>query len=61
MDPMTKAMREIHQMDELAAMDSPVHRRHPLAKLLVTVIYIFTAASYSRYDLTGLVPMMFYN
>ena len=60
MDHMTQAMRELHQMDELSAMDSVIHKCHPLAKLLVTVAYIFTVASFSRYDLTGLVPMVFY-
>ena len=60
MDHMTRAMRELHQMDELSSMDSAIHRCHPLAKLLVTVAYIFTVASFSRYDLTGLVPMVIY-
>lgn len=60
MNQMTQAMAELRQMDELSAMDSTVHRRHPLAKLLVTVVYIFTTASFSKYDLTGLVPMVLY-
>lgn len=57
---MTQAMRELHQMDELSSMDSFIHRCHPLAKLLVTIAYIFTVASFSRYDLTGLIPMLLY-
>ena len=60
MNHITQAMRELHQMDDLSSMDSAVHRRHPLAKLLVTVAYIFTVASFSGYDLTGLIPMLFY-
>ncbi len=60
MNHMTQAMRELHQMDELSSMDSVIHRCHPLAKLLVTIVYIFTVASFSRYDLTGLIPMVFY-
>lgn len=60
MNHITQAMRELHQMDELSSMDSAVHRCHPLAKLLVTIAYIFTVASFSRYDLTGLIPMLFY-
>lgn len=60
MNQMTQAMRELRQMDELATADSPIHSRHPLAKLLVTVLYIFTVVSFHKYDLTGLVPMIFY-
>lgn len=60
MNQMTWAMLEIRQMDELSDMDSPVHNRHPLAKLLVTVGYIFTVVSFPKYDLTGLIPMVFY-
>ncbi|MCQ2597824.1 MAG: cobalt ECF transporter T component CbiQ [Treponema sp.] len=32
----------------------------PLAKLAVTAIYIFTTVSFSKYDVTGLVPMFLY-
>lgn len=60
MNQMTQAMAELRQMDELSAMDSAIHRRHPLVKLLVTVIYIFTVASFPKYDLTGLIPMLLY-
>lgn len=60
MNQMTHAMIELRQMDELSAMDSGVHRRHPLAKLLVSVIYIFTTVSFHKYDLAGLIPMVLY-
>lgn len=60
MNQMTQAMIELREMDELSAADSAVHRRHPLSKLLVTVIYIFTVVSFSKYNLTGLIPMALY-
>ena len=60
MNHMTKAMMELRQMDELSAMDSCIHRRHPLAKLLITMAYIFTVASFAKYNLTGLFPMILY-
>lgn len=60
MNQMTQAMMEFRQMDELSAMDSIVHRQHPLTKLLVTAAYIFTTASFPKYDLTGLIPMALY-
>lgn len=60
MDKLTNAQRELREMDDLAAADSPVHRLHPLCKLLVTVFYILTAVSFPKYDLTGLIVLVFY-
>lgn len=60
MNQMTKAMLELRQMDELSAMGSPIHSLHPLAKLLVTVAYILTVVSFSKYNLSGLIPMVLY-
>lgn len=57
---MTNAMLELANMDALARMDSPVHRRHPLAKLLVTVLYIFVVVSFSKNQLSALIPMILY-
>ena len=50
-------MREI---EELASMDSPVHRMSPLSKLLMTIAFIALTASFNRYDLTGLIFMVLF-
>ena len=60
MNTMSEAIRELADMDTLAAMDSTVHRRHPLAKLLVTVLYIFITVSFPHCNLSGLIPMVLY-
>ncbi len=60
MDKLSQAQRELREMDALAAQDSPVHRLHPVCKLLVTVCYIATVVSFSKYDFTGLVVMVLY-
>lgn len=60
MNKMQKALYELKEMDALAAGDSPVHARHPLCKLAVTVAYIACAVSFNKYDLTGLVVMALY-
>ena len=46
MDKLTQARCELREMDALAAEDSPVHRLHPLCKLLVTVCYIAAVVSF---------------
>ncbi len=58
MDKTRKALSELHEMDELAVRDSPVHRLHPLSKLLATVAYIAVVMSYPKYALSALAPMV---
>ena len=58
MNKMQKALAELSEMDELAAMRSPVHRLHPGAKLTTTIAYIMITLSFGKYDLPGLVPMV---
>lgn len=60
MDKLSQTQSELLEMDMLAAQDSPVHRLHPLCKLLVTIAYIVTVVSFGKYDYTGLVVMILY-
>lgn len=54
------AASEIRAMDDLAAMDSPMHRLSPTAKVLMTVIYILTVVSFGKYDFSGLFIMVLF-
>ena len=54
------AKREFREMDDLAMGDSFVHGLHPLAKLIVTIAYIFIVASFDKYSLFGLFAMVIY-
>lgn len=60
MKQMTEAMLELANMDELAKMDSFIHRRHPLTKLVITIIYIATVVSFSKEQFSALIPMIIY-
>ena len=60
MNKLTKAQTELWEMDELAKGTSPIHGLHPLAKLAVTVFYIFTVVSFPKYDLSGLMILVLY-
>ena len=60
MNRLQKALLEMSELDRLTAMDSPVHRLSPLAKLLVTIVYIVVTVSFGKYDLSGLVVMVLY-
>ena len=58
MNKMETALHELSQMDELAAQASPIHRLHPAAKLLTTIVYIVLTVSFPKYALSGLIPMV---
>lgn len=58
MDQMTKAMLEIANLDELSRQDSFLHRRHPLAKLILTIVFIFVIVSFQVQNLTGMIAMI---
>lgn len=60
MNKAEKAGAELRGMDDLAALDSPVHRLSPLTKLIVTLVYIVVTASFHKYDLTGLFVMVIF-
>lgn len=60
MDQMTNAMLELADLDALSKLDSLIHRRHPLVKLLVTIAYIMTVVSFSKNQLSALIPMVLY-
>lgn len=60
MSKLSGAVYDIRYIDEIAGMSSPIHRLHPLVKLIVTVAYIWTVVAFDKYDLAGLLPMFIY-
>ncbi len=58
MNKMEKALHELSEMDDLAAMDTPIHRLSPLAKLLSTIAYIMVTVSFHKYQLSAMFVML---
>lgn len=54
------AVRRIIEIEDEAGGDSPVHRLHPLVKLLVTAAFLGVTVSYGRYELSRVVVMCVY-
>lgn len=50
----------VDRMEQLAMNDSPVHRIHPMAKLVTTVLYVAFVISFSPRDVSGLMSFIFY-
>lgn len=53
-----EASSEIRSVEDLSKLESPVHDLSPLSKLLLTIVYIATVASFNKYDIVGLFAMI---
>lgn len=60
MTNLTQAYYKMFILDELAAQDTAIHRINPVAKLLVTLIYLVVVVSYGKYNIMGLIPLILY-
>jgi len=54
------AFFDIGTLDTLAGRDTPVHRLDPRAKLLTTLVFIVTVASFGKYEISGLLPFFLF-
>lgn len=47
-------------LDTLARKETAIHKMHPLVKLLTTLVYLTTVVSFGRYEISGLLPYIFF-
>lgn len=52
-----EALRELRALDTLATRDTPLARRDPRAKLLLTLAFVLTVLSFDRYRVGALLPL----
>jgi cobalt/nickel transport system permease protein len=57
MSRLATALQDLRALDTLAARDTPLARRDPRAKLLVTLCFVVTVLSFDRYQLAALLPL----
>lgn len=60
MASITNALFNLRQMDELASQNTPIHRIHPLAKIIVTMVFLLTVVSFGKYSVSGLLGLAIY-
>lgn len=60
MSNITDSIKEINKMQELTNQNSWLSKRHPIAKLFVTIGFIAITVSFSKYDLSHLILMSVY-
>jgi cobalt/nickel transport system permease protein len=54
------SLYNIRLLDDLARKKTYIHRIHPLAKLLTTVVYLTVVVSFGRYEISSLLSFVFY-
>ncbi|MEI8247349.1 MAG: cobalt ECF transporter T component CbiQ [Lentisphaerota bacterium] len=60
MPTIAESLNNIRLLDELSGQATPVHRLHPLAKLLTTLAFIVVTVSFGKYDLSAMLPLIIY-
>ncbi|MEW6661310.1 MAG: cobalt ECF transporter T component CbiQ [Bacillota bacterium] len=57
---MMELLNNIRLLDELAGKRTNIHQIHPLMKVLTTLMFLFVTVSFDKYQLSGLLPLIFY-
>ncbi len=60
MSNMMTSLYNIRILDELAEKRTVIHNIHPLMKVLTTCLYLIVIVSFNKYELSGLLPLVFY-
>lgn len=54
------SMFNVKHLEELSRQKNLINDIHPLAKLIITVVYICILASFNRYEIIGMLPFVLY-
>lgn len=60
MNKLTTALFDLKLFEQMANRNSPVHRLHPLAKVITTLLFIISVVSFTRYQISALLPFMLF-
>jgi cobalt/nickel transport system permease protein len=60
MPTIAESLNNIRLLDELSGWATPVHRLHPLAKLLTTLAFLVITVSFGKYELSAMLPLIIY-
>ena len=57
---LSNKIHDLYILEELSDKDTPIHRLHPRAKIIITFVFVVFVVSFGRYDILGPVPFFFY-
>ncbi|NMD71086.1 cobalt ECF transporter T component CbiQ [Bacillus sp. DNRA2] len=60
MENIKSSLYNLRLLDDLAHLDSFIHKLHPLIKLLTTIVFLVTVVSFQKTEIIRLIPFFFY-
>lgn len=54
------ALHQLGAMDQVARLDTPIHRLDPRAKIIATLVFVIVAVSYGKYEIAAMLPLVFF-
>lgn len=60
MSKLTDSLNKIHSLEELAEGKTLIHRIHPMAKMITTILFLVVVISFDKYNISGLIPLFAY-
>lgn len=60
MSTLETGVYDLGRLDQLAHLDTPVHRLDPRAKVVTTVVYLACVVSFGKYELLPMLPFLLY-
>lgn len=60
MSSFTNSFNSLRDLDDLSRRESYIHNLHPLIKIITTVVYLIVVLSFDRYEIVGLLPLVFF-
>ncbi len=60
MSTLSDSIYKLNKIDDLGNQESLIHDINPVAKLIVTLLYIIVVVSFSKYNISGLIPFVIY-
>lgn len=60
MAKIVNSLYDMRLLDDLARKETSIHKLHPIIKPLTTVVYLTSIVSFGRYEISRLLPFVFY-
>jgi len=60
MSNVINSLYNMRLLDDLARKETPIHKIHPLVKLLTTFVYLIMVVSFGKYEIGSLLSFVFY-
>jgi cobalt ABC transporter, permease protein CbiQ len=60
MSKLTESLNKINSLEELSEGNTVIHKLHPMAKMITTIVYMVVVISFDKYDISAMIPLFLY-